>query len=141
MKFGFQTDWFDVRTQNGRDDIALTNLEYLAGNGDLLRIPIGATSDGISDPPLIWWIPGFAFAGNNAWRGAFLHDAGYRNALERKTGVGTWVKSHYTKEQIDDLFLEAMTRDGVGFVRRHILYFAVRFFGQSSFDEDRETYS
>lgn len=132
MNFGFQNEWVDVRTGDGLNDQLLTELVYLTRNGKALRCPIGGTTDGLSVPRCVQnIIP--AVGGD--WKSGVLHDSAYRRQLEVLTDQ-QWLKANYTQEQADNLILEAMESQGVGFIMRHTIYRALRMFGSKAFNED-----
>ena len=134
METGFQNDKIIVQTRNGLDDVLLEALEFLGYDGTLYRAPIGSTTDGLSTPKIVRVIPGYDATGDDWWSGV-LHDSGYRDYLQTFTGV--WVKATLTQKQCDHLILAAMKSQGVGFVRRHIIFFALRLFGSFAFKGDR----
>ena len=137
MKLGFHHDGLDVHTHNGLDDVLLDNLIFNRTNGERLRAPIGSTTDGLSTPKIIRILPGYDATGDD-WLSGVLHDAAYRNQLEIFCGVTqSWVKARLTQKQSDGLILEAMTAQRVGWIRRHIIYFALRVFGSFAFRSDR----
>jgi hypothetical protein len=54
------------------------------------------------------------------FKAAIVHDYMYANAIDSKSAA-------------DNLFLLNMKRSGVSFVRRILMYFAVRLFGRGSY--------
>ena len=136
VKAGFQTQSVLVRTTDGEDDILQEPLVFWTADGRVLRAPAGTTTDGLSTPRIIRNLPGYDATGDD-WYCGVLHDAAYRLFLEDWNGT-EWVKVNYTREQCDDLMLEALEAQGVGFIRRHTIYRALRMFGQAAFDADRE---
>ena len=137
MRLGFLNHGLDVHTHDGADDVLLDYLHFNRRNGESLRAPVGGTTDGLSTPKIVRMIPGYDATGDD-WLSGVLHDSAYRDQLEilcKPTQM--WVKAHYTQEQADGLILEAMTSQGVGFFRRHVIYFALRAFGSFAFRSDR----
>lgn len=123
----------DVRTGDGLNDVLLEPLIYERENGQMLRAPVGGTTDGLSVPRCVQnIIP----ATGGDWFSGVLHDSAYRNQLEILQGVD-WVKANYTQEEADGLILEAMTSQGVGWLQRHTIYRALRLFGSFAFKADR----
>lgn len=137
MKFGFHHNGLDVHTHDGLDDVLLDPLFFNRRNGEQLRAPVGSTTDGLSTPKIIRTLPGYDATGDD-WLSGVLHDAAYRDQLETLCKpTQEWVKAHYTQAQADGLILEAMTAQKVGWIRRHVIYFALRLFGSFAFKSDR----
>lgn len=137
MPPGFQQKTLDVSTGDGLDDVLLEPLEFVRRNGDRLRAPIGSTTDGLSTPKIVRLIPGYDATGDD-WFSGVLHDSGYRDFLEVFCKVTQfWSVAHFTQKQCDDLILEAMILQGVGWWRRHTIYVALRCFGFRAFAADR----
>jgi len=138
MLAGFQKTLFEVATTDGRHFILQQPVDYVAADGTEYRIPIGATSDGASTPPILWekfgleWIPPFG----SYWPAAVLHDAAYRNALMVWNGV-SWITANLSKPQCDALLREAMESLGTHALTVDEIYHGVVVGGQSSFDQDR----
>ena len=128
----------DVSTGNGADDVLLEPLFFDRLDGSVVRAPLGGTTDGLSTPKIVRIIPGYDSTGDD-WFSGVLHDSGYRDQLEILCKpTQNWVKAHYTQKECDDLILEAMTLQGVGFIRRHVIYYALRLFGGFAFRGDRK---
>jgi len=136
MEKGFQNKTLDVRTGDGADDVLLEPLLYIASDGKFYRVPIGGSTDGISTPSAIRNIPGFNSTGDD-WFSGVLHDSAYRNELEVCDALGIWSKANLTQDKADALILDAMESQGVGFIRRHTIYRALRMFGSFAFASDR----
>ncbi len=137
MTPGFQNKTLDVRTGDGLDDVLLQPLDFIRKDGTRLRCPNGGTTDGLSVPKGIRILPGYDATGDD-WFSGVLHDSGYRRQLMMFRD-GFWIKAVpdvYGREDIDGLILEAMELQGVGFIRRHTIYRALRMFGQAAFDAD-----
>jgi len=135
-KHGFQNTSLDVRTRDGLDDILIEPLCFINQAGRHYRAPTDSTTDGLSTPKIIRVLPGYDATGDDWWSGV-LHDAAYRDFLEIESAGGAWEKAGLTQAQSDALILEAMTTQGVGWWRRHIIYCALRLFGSSAFKKDR----
>ena len=71
--------------------------------------------DGASIPRGLWSIVGSPMTGGYQ-RSACLHDALYAS-------------EYFAREICDALFLEAMESEGVSYVKRYAMYYAVRAFG------------
>lgn len=71
--------------------------------------------DAISIPKVMWSLVDSPFTGK-AVRAAVLHDALY---------ASEW----FARDVCDKLFLEAMESDGVSWIKRNLMYNAVRAFG------------
>lgn len=123
-----------VRTADGHNVVLQEPLVYHSTQGHTYRVPAGATSDGISTPPILWqrlapfgpwWYPGV------------LHDSFYRNTLEMQAIDGTWAKVTLTKEYSDWLFKDAMLNNGVLEIDANIIFEGVNLCGTHAFNEDR----
>ena len=136
MKRGFQNDYLDVRTTNGADDTLLNDLDFVTNAGVRYRVPQGSTTDGVSTPRIIRNLPGYDATGDN-WLSGVLHDAAYRGTLLKQSADNTFERAMLTQAEADALILEAMTTQGVGVIRRNIIYRALRLFGFKAFNEDR----
>ena len=140
MKTGFQNLPFQVSTFDGRNFIALQPIDYIALDGTQYRIPIGATSDGASTPPILWekfnrdWIPPFG----SYWPAAYLHDAAYRNSLLFWNGA-SFVTAALPKDKCDSLLLESMDSLGTHDITKEEIYKGVVAMGTCSFATDRAT--
>ena len=135
MEFGFQQSTLNVKTRDGLDDVLIEELVFVRRDGTVLRAPIGSTTDGLSTPKIVRLIPGYDATGDDWWSGV-IHDAGYRNYLQVQDGI--WVPAHYTQKQCDYTILEAMESQGIGWIRRHIIFIALRMFGSFAFKGDRK---
>ena len=123
-----------VRTSDGRNVILQEPLEFVRGSDMVIfRAPAGSASDGISTPSEIWLhFPPFG----TWWRAGIIHDAAYRDTLEVFQD-GQWVKAHLSKDDSDQLFLEAMASLGVGEMDRNTIYQGVHLAGARAFHDDR----
>lgn len=136
MTTGFQNESLNVQTKDGLDDALLEPLVFVDPNGNWWEAPTGSTTDGLSTPPIVRILPGYDATGDDWWSGV-LHDSGYRRFIRLRQADGSWRTMALTQKQCDTLILQAMTSQGVGFLRRHIIYFALRLFGSFAFKGDR----
>lgn len=90
-------------------------------SGDLIA-PEGFVTDFASIPRPLWGL--FPKTGSYD-RAAVIHDAGYEGRLLTRTKAGELLRVHTAKSVADKLFLEAMEADGVGWLRRRLMYRAV----------------
>ena len=95
--------------------------------GTTIEIPAGFVTDGASIPRIFWFIIGSPMTGKYR-AAAILHDFLYYTAK-------------YPRKRCDEVFLEAMTVLNVNKVKRTIIFWAVRFFGDISWDRHRENKS
>ena len=123
-----------IRTNDGDDDVLMEPLYFDSARGTY-RAPTGSTTDGLSTPKWIRILPGYDSTGDD-WLSGVLHDSSYRDQLEVFQD-GIWQLAHLVQKECDDLILEAMTSQGVGWLRRSNIYRALRMFGKAAFDEDR----
>lgn len=80
-----------------------------------IKVPKGFTCDGASIPKFLWKIFGHPLEGDIV-RAAVLHDYLYRT---KRT----------SRKNADWLFFTIMREDGVGFIKRSLMWLAVRLFG------------
>lgn len=71
--------------------------------------------DAISIPKVFWALIDSPFTGK-AVKPAVLHDALYAS-------------EYFDRKTCDDYFIKAMESEGVGYVKRYAMYYAVRMFG------------
>ena len=84
----------------------------------------GFDFDGASIPKWLWSIIGSPFTGNYV-RAALFHDGLYACCtLDRKLS--------------DEIFLDLMKEDGVGYFKRYSMYLAVRAFGSRAYNSNQE---
>ena len=92
--------------------------------GYRITIDKGFDFDGASISKPLWSIIGSPFTGNYV-RAALFHDGLYACCtLDRKLS--------------DDIFLDLMKEDGVGYFKRYSMYLAVRAFGSRAYDSNQE---
>ena len=100
----------DLRAHEPGEWVVLNPLIYTARSGRTYGVPAGFITDLASIPAILRPL----FNPNDAGRkAAVLHDSRY------------CIKSG-TRKEADDLFLEALARCGVGFMRRWAMYAGVR---------------
>ena len=88
---------------------------YSKIHNEYMTIPSGLLTDFASIPWFMQWFEQPASGKHNT--ASVVHDYLY------KYGIGT-------REQADDLFLLLMKKDGVSWIKRHAMYYAVRLFGE-----------
>ena len=84
-------------------------------DGQVIQVNPGFDFDGASIPKVFWGIIGSPMTGGYQ-RAACMHDALYAS-------------EYFPREICDVLFLEAMESDGVSWIKRNLMYNAVRAFG------------
>lgn len=86
-------------------------------NGEILYIGKYFVFDGASIPRLFWSLVGSPFTGTQQ-RGAFIHDAIYSAEI-------------YDRKTCDWIFLLILKKHNCGWIKRNIIWAAVRAFGGS----------
>lgn len=130
MQQGFQSRIAEVVTLDGRNFKLSKPIEYVAKDGALYTVPEWADTDGASTPRSLWSVlPPFG----DYWLACVLHDAAYRNTL-RKGGTS----ANLTKEQSDNLLLEAMQSCQVDEIACQTIYEGVKWGGFKAFRDDRK---
>jgi hypothetical protein len=130
MLYGFQSKVANVMTTDGRNFTLVNPITYIAQDGSVYIMPMGATSDGASTPAEMWpAIPPFG----SYWLAAFLHDCAYRDTLQLPDGTAAALP----KARCDDLLREAMLTLSVSVELADTIYEGVVYGGWSSFDSDR----
>lgn len=129
MKSGFQNSTLDVRTRDGLDDVLLEPLVFIRANGDVIRAPVGGTTNGFSVPRCLQNV---VPPTGGDWFSSILHDSAYQKELQVCV-ENKWIPAGYSKKQADSLILEAMTAQGTNRVIRQVVYWAVRLFGRGNF--------
>jgi len=86
-------------------------------NGVILTINRGFIYDGASIPRLFWSLIGSPFTGTHQ-RAALIHDALYAAEL-------------YSRETCDWIFLQIMQYHGCNWLKRNLMWSAVKIFGRS----------
>lgn len=130
MQFGFQ-NLYSGSTRDGKNWSAVEPLlTYLAKDGSVYRLKLGATTDGptgVPDSPLR----------EKLWESAAFHDGCFRDKVEVVGAGGGWFPFHPTIEQSDSLFDEAMESCGIEQWERDFVMLAIKAFGGKAFREDR----
>lgn len=97
---------------NAEDYLFQGNLTYTSENLMKVKVSKGLITDGASIPRFLWSIIGCPLNGKYVGS-AIVHDALY--------------KSHVlTRKESDKLFLEMLKDNGVGALKRNLMYLAVR---------------
>ena len=118
----FSTPEVLIRTGNGYEAILWEDFSFFRSTGEEVVFKRLGWTDGASSPAIIWSkFPPFG----PYWKSAFGHDLLYRY-------------SSRPKEECDEIFKEMMEADGVDGGTVMVLYNAVKYFGQESFDNDRK---
>jgi len=112
----------------GRSFMLFDDFKVLMGN-TTYTAPRGTLTDGASIPRILWRVIGSPFVGRYR-KGAVMHDAIYRGAA--KINLIPISISPISRKEADQLFLRMMKDSGVSWMRRHMMYRAVRMFGASS---------
>jgi len=86
-------------------------------NNEIIAVPRGFITDLATVPKIFWF---FLPPTGEYGKAAVLHDYLYANAIESKLYA-------------DNIFLEAMKVLGVGKIKRTIMYYAVRLFGNGTY--------
>ena len=112
-------------TVNGSQEYILTNPLVWQDGEYNITVKSGFVFDGASIPKALWSIIGSPMTGGYQ-RAGCLHDALYASQiLDRKIA--------------DDIFLESMKSDGVSYFKRYSMYWAVRSFGYSAWNENKKS--
>lgn len=136
MNPGFQKQTVDVQTSDGLDDVLLECIVFVCTDGRIYRAPTGGTTDGLSVPPCLRNI--LPASGDDSWLAGVIHDSYYRRQIQRwDVGTQSFIANpNPTQLEADNLILEAMTAQGVGTIRRQIIYRALRMFGSAAWNRD-----
>jgi len=133
MSQEFQNLPVKATSSDGRNFTLCEPVIYCAKNNETFRAAVGGSTDGLSTPKQIWsLIPPFG----SYWPAGIIHDAGYRNSLEKRQPDGTWSKIALAKDECDEIFLEAMESLGVELLLREAIYEGVHLGGAWAFDDD-----
>ena len=118
MKKGL-TEWFPDELRGKfiakNQWVIIRDFRYNSPKYGLITVPCGFCTDGASIPSLLWGVIGSPWAGNYP-EAAVIHDYTY---FEKK----------FTRAECDKIFLEAMGILGVSFLKRRLMYRALRIFG------------
>jgi hypothetical protein len=129
MKPYFYPKQLSIKTElDGQTDTLCEDMKFFDHPESCWVVKSGSPTDGFSVPGIVGW---FCQHTGRGWAAAVLHDNGYRqrglvimNDLD-----GRYAFEPLPRKVIDILFLNAMKACGLGWVRRHIIYMAVRLFG------------
>lgn len=117
----FSTPIIKLMSSDGHIMTVAEPFTYTTLKGEIITVPIGAQTDGLSIPEFFWNIaPPFGVY----WMAGVLHDYLYRY---------TEVEKSYA----DDIFLEAMISLGTPKVLADMIYHGVKYGGWKAFDTDR----
>ncbi len=129
---GFQSRFVEaICDQDGRDWKLTKPIVYSARNGQTYVVPRGASTDGASTPAIIASI---LPPTGDYWLAAVLHDAAYRNDLRLVDGI---TRADLSKDDCDDLLLEAMELTGVDPIVAETIFQGVQLGGSSAYRADR----
>lgn len=121
MSHGFKDSLVYTKSADGRNFVLVEPLTYVSAAGETIVVPAGAHTDGASTPRILWRaIPPFG----PYWPATILHDWLYRATKK-------------SREECDDILLEAMRALDVSETLADTIYAGVRVGGQSAFDADR----
>jgi hypothetical protein len=131
MLQGFQSKIAEVVTADGRNFKLCRAIYYIAADGTIYVLPIGASTDGASVPAAFWSaLPPFG----DYWLAAFLHDCAYQNTLQYADSSAC----NLPKDKCDQLLKEAMESLGVDSARVETIYEGVSLGGWKAFRDDRQ---
>jgi len=105
---------YTVFDQNPSLAVTVESIRYVheqLPNGEI-TIPAGTTTDGASIPRPFRWIVGQPL-NTRFWRASLLHDVLYRDEIGKRADA-------------DDVFLDYLRIDGVGKIRRSLMWLGVR---------------
>ena len=93
-----------------------------------ITVPAGCITDYASIPRILWpLIPAWGQHGPAAIVHDYLYDRGGRIKIPDPDAPAHSVRN--TRKRADKIFLIAMRQLGVGWLKRHVMYRAVRLFG------------
>lgn len=111
--------------------------EYLYFNSEQFgALRTKTSSDGISAPRVVENI--IQRFGPYVASG-IVHDAGFRDALEKQQADGTWQKLTLDESRCNALIDECLKSEDCSWLEREIIYNALQLFGWQAFDDDRKT--
>lgn len=131
MTAGFQQETLDTRSADGRNDVLLTELDFIDLDGRHYKVPMLAETDGGSTPRLCWLIPGFEPTGKH-WFEWILHDSAYRGTLLVLDGC-RWVDANLTRLESDQLLDRALSLDDMNKLARRAVFKSLRAAGWKHF--------
>lgn len=111
----------------------ISNLRVRLGDGRILAAPTGFNTDLASVPRVFWNVlPPFG----RYEEAAVIHDWIYRQAGHVQVFCeGQWRDSYITRKEADDILRAGMVASEVPAWQRFAIYWAVRWFGASSFTQ------
>lgn len=109
----FKDELVVVKIRGGKNWKVCNGFTYVTNKGEIIVVPDGFITDFASVPRGLWNL--FPPTGEYG-HAAVIHDFLYRNTSK-------------PREECDKIFLEAMEELGVNWLTRHIVYRAVRTFG------------
>jgi len=107
--------FFDFRVLPDGIRELLQENEFIIPDHGIVAVKPGFKFDGASIPKLFWSLVGSPFTGKYQ-RPALLHDALYGAEI-------------FPRKICDEIFLEYMKEEGVGWWKRNLMWIAVRSFG------------
>jgi hypothetical protein len=116
---------------DGRNWSVQEPIVFITSRMQKYRVPVGSATDGASTPQIVWslGLPPFGLH----WLACVVHDAAYRRKLEY-WAADHWTPASLSREQADDLLLEALQALGVPKVDQDAIYLGVRAGGQPAWD-------
>ena len=134
--------WIDLEVIPGdaRDWLVKFPFEYTTNAGDIIWVCAGLKTDLASTPRIVWNIyPPFGlYTGAAVIHDQLYTEIGHISYLDSNNHI---IAKILTKEECDDIFLEAMEAEGVSWISRHIIFWAVRAFGIFAWNEHVKAYS
>lgn len=135
MNPGFYNQDLAVRTQDGRNSMALEPLFYLDYDGTWHCAPAGSWSDGISTPPPMW-ITDPPFGKERYFTGR-LHDASPKYRCTLMTWAGDhWKVADMTFTECNALLKRALISQGTSPEKAEIYFAALEAFGTQAMVDD-----
>jgi uncharacterized protein DUF1353 len=121
----------------GSEWLVVDDFKYAANGGFAITAKRGFKTDLASVPRLFW---GFIASFELSLAGPIYHDLIYRSGgrVVLPDGEVSPADKVFAREEADDLFLELMTRNRIAYWKRNVAYLAVRWFGESSW-QNRST--
>ncbi len=103
--------------------VVVDSFIYAEDQAHVYKVPSGFATDGASIPRFFWRVIGHPYE-PKVVRAAVVHDYLYRDK-----------DVEVTKEQADKVFRDILKRDGVGKIKRNLMYYAVKWFGVFAFQK------
>jgi len=105
---------------DGRHAEVLQDFRFIDTDGVIFKADKGQIVNGASIPRVFWRLIGSPFVGNYR-KSAVVHDCEYKSKTK-------------TRKQVDKGFLHSMKLEGVGRIKRKVMYRMVRLFGRRSWN-------